>query len=729
MMKFTINAISVVIAMSANIALASPWHMVEAHNRQAADTVTTSAYTSFKVDEEFIQNLRAGDTLITLPLPNGGMVQFEVQPSSVLPPALAAKYPDIMTFKGHEVGNENNTGSFDISPRGFNGMFMHQGEQVFIDVQRSGLYSVYYKKNVKPRKNGHHEELMQNNTSEHENEKKRSLLDSATKQAAQNYNFPGVKTYRIAISTTGEYTTSFHGKVGALSSIVTLLARVNEIYERDLGIKFILADGNDNIIFEDPDTDLFFNGYNKDRTSATPNIDRDDANRNELVQQLAQREVDPDKKLGEFDIGHVLMTTNYSGLAWGTLCAAPNLDYFGNKSLGRNLRSNAMSGAGNGSSGAGIAEIDAMFVDTFAHEVGHQLGAEHIFNVNTGGRVANSAWEVGSGTTIMGYPGRAGMGSQNLQSKTTGYFHSKSIDQMRAVLANRPDNCGAVEPMIKQDIDVNISPASQSKIIPVRTAFSLTGIGFGEDGMTFTWEQVDIGRATESASDIYYGKLSDGPLYRFVAPTTSPERHFPSLATQLRGYERFMLQQPELIKDEEKGDPWVNVPRTLNFRLVARDGKGGGAYDETSVEVADTGSQTFKILPAPDQRILVGSPTTVNWQVAGTDGGRINCQRVDISYSNDEGKSWQPLVNGVNNNGTHEVTIPANAGSAVRLKLACSDNIFYAITPKLATKSSDTLAPQPESNGGGGGGGSTGLFALLGLGIAALLRRREIMSY
>ncbi|QWL57336.1 GlyGly-CTERM sorting domain-containing protein [Aeromonas jandaei] len=190
-----------------------------------------------------------------------------------------------------------------------------------------------------------------------------------------------------------------------------------------------------------------------------------------------------------------------------------------------------------------------------------------------------------------------------------------------------------------------------------------------------------------------------------------------------------MLQQPELIKAEEKGDPWVNVPRTLNFRLVARDGKGGGAYDETSVEVVDTGSQTFKILPAPDQRILVGSPTTVNWQVAGTDGGRINCQRVDISYSNDEGKSWQPLVNGVNNNGAHEVTIPANAGSAVRLKLACSDNIFYAITPKLATKSSDTPAPQPESNGGGGGGGSTGLFALLGLGIAALLRRRETISY
>ncbi|WP_279490437.1 GlyGly-CTERM sorting domain-containing protein [Aeromonas veronii] len=74
-------------------------------------------------------------------------------------------------------------------------------------------------------------------------------------------------------------------------------------------------------------------------------------------------------------------------------------------------------------------------------------------------------------------------------------------------------------------------------------------------------------------------------------------------------------------------------------------------------------------------------------------------------------------------------TVCENQDTSVRLKLACSDNIFYAITPKLATKSSDTPTPQPESNGGGGGGGSTGLFALLGLGIAALLRRREIMSY
>ena len=72
-----------------------------------------------------------------------------------------------------------------------------------------------------------------------------------------------------------------------------------------------------------------------------------------------------------------------------------------------------------------------------------------------------------------------------------------------------------------------------------------------------------------------------------------------------------------------------------------------------------------------------------------------------VYVTRDYGKSWQPLVNGVNNNGAHEVTIPANAGSAVRLKLACSDNIFFAISPlKLPVA-------QSSGSSGGGGGGST----------------------
>lgn len=709
MMKFTINAISVVIAMSANIALASPWHMVEKRSKQADEPVRARAYNIFEVEPDFLENLRLGQTVITLPLPDGKMVQYELEAYSVLPPALAAKYPDIMTYKGHEVGTPSNTGRFDISPRGFNGMFMHAGEQIFVDIQRNGTYAVYYKKDAHSMNGKNIKEIIEKS----ELKKKLAYKTEAARNEA-SYSKPELTQYSIAFSTTGSYTRFFGGQAQALASLTTLTNRLNEVYERDLGVRFVLADGNDKIIFENPVDDPFVNGkYPKFKNISTINA-------------VVQREKLNSNELGYFDIGHVVTQSEKDeGDAYpGSLC--DEIDLYAS------YRSNAATGNKN-------PVGDAFFIDFVAHEIGHQFGADHTYNANKGQRAPLMAWEPGSGSSIMAYAGL--MGDQNVQLNGEAYFHSKSIDQMLKHIHNReaqaldgkikvkgvpsalatifPSRCGT--PYRKQNEDnqaPEITDVPAVHVIPKGVAFSLSGKGNDVDGdtLTYTWEQVDLGDGTTSGDQFSSGRLATGPLYRYAAPTTSPVRHFPSLATQLKG-------------EAEKGDVWVNVPRTLNFRLVARDGKGGGAYGETSVEVVDTGSQTFKILPAPDQRILVGSPTTVNWQVAGTDGGRINCQRVDISYSNDEGKSWQPLVNGVNNNGAHEVTIPANAGSAVRLKLACSDNIFYAITPKLATKSSDTPAPQPESNGGGGGGGSTGLFALLGLGIAALLRRREIMSY
>lgn len=709
MMKFTINAISVVIAMSANIALASPWHMIEKRSKQSDDTVRARAYNIFEVEPDFLENLRLGQTVITLPLPDGKMVQYELEAYSVLPPALAAKYPDIMTYKGHEVGTPSNTGRFDISPRGFNGMFMHAGEQIFVDIQRNGTYAVYYKKDAHSMNGKNIKEIIE------KSELKKKLAHKT--EAARNeagYSKPTLTRYSIAFSTTGAYTRFFGGQAQALASLTTLANRLNEVYERDLGVSFVLAEGNDKIIFENPVDDPFVNGkYPKFKNISTINA-------------VVQREKLSSNELGYFDLGHVVTQTekDEGDASLGSLC--DEIDSYAS------YRSNAATGNKN-------PVGDAFFIDFVAHEIGHQFGANHTYNANKGQRAPLMAWEPGSGSSIMAYAGL--MGEQNVQLNSEAYFHSKSIEEMLKHIHDReaqaldgkikvkdvpsalatifPSRCGT--PYRKQNEDnqaPEITDVPAVHVIPKGVAFSLSGKGNDVDGdtLTYTWEQVDLGDGTTSGDQLSSGRLTTGPLYRYAAPTTSPVRHFPSLATQLKG-------------EAEKGDVWVNVPRTLNFRLVARDGKGGGAYGETSVEVVDTGAQTFKIEPASDQRMLVGSPTTVNWQVAGTDRHPVNCQRVDISYSNDEGKSWQPLVNGVNNNGAHEVTIPANAGSAVRLKLACSDNIFYAITPKLATKSSDAQAPQPESNGGGGGGGSTGLFALLGLGIAALLRRRETMSY
>ncbi|MGY3852684.1 reprolysin-like metallopeptidase [Aeromonas aquatilis] len=64
----------------------------------------------------------------------------------------------------------------------------------------------------------------------------------------------------MAFSTTGAYTKFFGGKAQALDSLAVLVNRLNEVYERDLGVRFVLAEGNHNIIFENLADDPFVNG-------------------------------------------------------------------------------------------------------------------------------------------------------------------------------------------------------------------------------------------------------------------------------------------------------------------------------------------------------------------------------------------------------------------------------------------------------------------------------------
>ncbi|MGL4507704.1 MAG: reprolysin-like metallopeptidase, partial [Aeromonas sobria] len=594
--------------------IASEWRTLAARATAATGyEVRANQFRVAKVPLDYFAGLQAGAKQLTLPLPDGGEVTFTLEAYDLLPADLAAKYPQIRTFKGHNPSRPLDTGRFDLGPQGFHAMFSHQGKMVFVDPLRNAEgYAVYYQQDA-------HSRL---------DEEADRVLGAQVSKLARKVQVDGNarKRYTIAISATGEFT-QYHGgsQVLAMAAIATLLNRVNQVYQRDVGAEFVLATGNDEVVFTNPATDPFDNNDN-------------DAQTNIGVQALYFTNM----KLGNFDIGHVLNTGGGGLAGLAVLCT--------------NQKSSGMSGSA-------TPVGDAFFVDYVAHEIGHQFGADHTFNGTSGScgggnRVAGQAYEPGSGSSIMAYAGICG--EENIQTNSDSYFHSKSIEQMRSHMATYP-SCGTALTL------GNSTPqavAGRDYVIPANTPFALNGAGSDLDGnaLLYNWEQIDLGTESSSAATM----IDDGtrPLFRFVAPTPSPERILPSLPSLLSG-------------TLAKGDAWPTTNRDLNFRLTVRDGQGGVASDDMKVQVVKT-SSVFRITnPFYGVTLTPGASQALAWDVAGTDQAPISCSKVDISVTQDEGANWTMLAAGQSNNGAATVMLPANLTSSVRLKVACSDNIFF----------------------------------------------------
>ncbi|WP_368164910.1 reprolysin-like metallopeptidase [Aeromonas sp. R6-2] len=638
---------------------AAQWHTVSARgSAEASGEVRASQYRVVMPADDYLSGLYEGNLRLELPLPEGGFVHFTLEPYDVMPPDLAARYPSIRTFRAQGTVDTSQSGRVDIGPNGFHAVFTHQGRLIYVDPLSGGRYAVYDQRDAQSRLS----------------EEADRVLGLPKARVARQVVSQGneLRTYTIAMSAAGEYTRYFGGsKLLAMTAIATLINRVNEVYRRDLGIEFQLVSGNDNLIYTDPTSDPF---NNSDQDLET-NI-------------VVQRNARSSSQIGTYDIGHVVNTGGGGLASLGVLCT-------GDDSAG-------------GMTGSDTPVGDAFFIDYVAHEIGHQLGAEHTFNGTTGScgggnRAATQAWEPGSGSTIMAYAGICSNGSidENLQTNSDPYFHSKSIEQMKAHIATVP-GCGTA---VASGNRPPVVDGGADYTIPAHTPFVLKGSGSDPDGddLVYTWEQVDLGAASSSADTM----VDDGtrPLFRFLPPTKLPERTLPAFDSLLSG-------------TLAKGEAWPTTDRTLHFRLTARDGKGGVTSDEKAVNVRVT-SSPFAVTSSGT--LSRGVANTVTWQVGETDLPPINCAKVDISLTADEGTSWSALASGVPNSGSASVTLPAGSYTQARVKVACSDNIFFALSSRLPAV--DGAGSSGGGSSGGGGGGSLGILGLL-LAGGALWRRR-----
>ncbi len=576
---------------------------------------------------------------MVLPLPDGRQITVEYKDSVILPASLAQKYPEIKTFK--LMPDENIiSGRMDMTLNGFHAMVqMRDGEMIFIDPTSrhpSNEYASYRKKDQHTDHNAPGHQC-------HLDDSSSDLLDGFSSSVTTLSTIPSLSKaqsredersvqhllrYRIAIAATGEYTELKGGKSRALSAIATILNRVNQVYEQDLGIHLSLVENNDDIIFEDKDSDPY-----------TPTNTSSLINTNQTV---------IDRIIGtqNYDIGH-LFSTSGGGLAViGSVC-------------NNNSKAKGMSGTSNPSS-------DSFSLDFVAHEIGHQVGATHTFNSSEGlcagrTRTARTAYEPGSGSTIMSYAGICG--SDNIQSNADAMFHIGSIDQIRTFTQNgNGSRCGIRASLSNAPPRPN---AGSNYVIPANTPFELNGHANDPEGdrLVYAWEQVDVGSTSQEFED-----KGNNALFRVHLPNSASSRTFPPLKDILN----------------HKTTRGENLPireRTLRFKLVAQDGFNAAQSDEMSISVKRTGSRFALNLPRSHYNL--GRDYKISWNTANTEKAPIYCDSVDVLLSTNGGDDFDhTLAEGVPNTGQTWVSLSTNLPetSEARFKISCSNNIFFAIS-------------------------------------------------
>jgi chitodextrinase len=592
------------------------------------------------------------NSIISLPNGDGKLEKFRVFENSVMDPALSAKYPEIKSYVAVGIDNPTARAYFSNSPLGFKAMTLYADESaVFIEPisSDSKTYTVYKRSDKKASL-----DAFECNTIDQAVKSTMSTTSSMTARFAADDG--KLRTFRLALSCTAEYAAFFGGyKSQALAGMNNTLTRINGIFEKDFGAQLILIANNDMVIYTNATTDPYSDSTSKSNW------------RSELKSNLNST-----IGLANYDIGHLLGANSINVNSGDAGCIGCICSDF-NKGSGYTTASPTnFSG-------------DSFDIDFVAHEMGHQLGANHTYSYVTES-ASGAQIEPGSGSTIMSY---AGSTSKDVQNYSDAYFHAITIQQVTDNIKNKTCatlvTTGNTVPVVNAGLDYNI---------PKGTPFMLTGSGTdanADDVLTYTWEEMDLGNATTTVPSI---SATTGPLFRSYAPSASPIRYFPNMTTVLAG--AVTTSGVEIPVEVLPG-----VARILNFRLTVRDNRAGGSANNTDDMMinVDGNSGPFTV-DSQNSAIsyAAGTTQTINWTVAGTDANGVNCATVDILLSTDGGNSFPiSLLSANPNNGVASIVIPNIPGTVNRIMVKGTNQIFFDVNNANFTITSsaaaDTTAP------------------------------------
>lgn len=595
---------------------------------------------------------------VSLPTAEGKIERFAVYSNPVMEKSMADRY-QLGSYVGVGIDDPSKYLRFSTSPNDMQSMIIKEGIFQFIEPISTDkkTYGVFYKTKEKGDMHGFecNEDHDVKDISNLVENGKKMLSNIGITNRATNTKY---RTFRMAMAATGEYT-QFHGGTvaGAVAAINNTMTRINGVFERDFGAHFNILD-LPGIIYTDPATDFY-----------TPQAAATDPSLNLQLQQKLTADVGN----ANYDIGHVFhrnagQSRNGNAGGIGIVCTNPAT----NISLAK--------GSAFSMSPDPVGEVFDLMA---AHEMGHQLGANHTFSMRTEASGANV--EPWGGTTIMGYPG---ITQDNIQANMDGYFHYKSIAQVLNNLESKVA-CGDIIDIVNNTAPV-ITPLTNHSI-PKGTAYYLDAVTVDAEGdpVTYTWEQYNsVGDRNTISGDSGWGYNAEGAIARSLPGTGSSRRYFPKLETVLNG----------VLTDKQVWETVSYIPRILNYAVTVRDQNAMRPMTSTAETVVTVGTDgPFKFSGFTTATVLYNDTTnTITWDTANTNNAPYNVAAVKIDYTTNNGSTWTDLVASAPNTGSYVVQMPANVTGAIKLRISAIGNIFYAVSPAVTVgtaPTSTTAAP------------------------------------
>ncbi|GAA4053219.1 hypothetical protein GCM10022409_45170 [Hymenobacter glaciei] len=613
-----------------------------------------------------LETRAAAPLVLALPLPDGGTARFAVREAPVMEPALAAQFPNIKTYAGVGLDDAAASVRLDLSPQGFHAQVLTGGGNSFyidpVSQTDSRHYLAFYRRDMNRTLAGTPPACGFKPTVA-DNQATAARLAAQTQKNGTNGGVlarssgPQLKTYRLALSNTPEYAvTKGNTASGVMAGKVATVNRVVGVYEKELAVRLVMVANNSLI--------NFLSGTG---TQPSPTYSNSDGSA-----LLSQNQSNIDRIIGSanYDIGHVVSTGGGGIAGLGVVCSSTR------KAQGVTGSSNPVG--------------DAFDIDYVAHEMGHQFGGNHPFNGNAGScaggnRNASTAFEPGSGSTIMAYAGIC-TSTNDLQPNSDAIFHTGNYDEMRAFIEGT--TCGTST--ATGNTAPTVTAPAGGKTLPIGTPFKLTATATDaeSDPLTYLWEELDLG--PQQAPNDPQVANQNVPLFRSFVPSASGTRYFPRLSN--------LVNNTTVI-----GERLPTVTRTLKFRCTARDqhsgsaGVIGGVNFSTTVSLSVSSTAGPFVVTAPNTAVswTGGSAQTVTWNVAGTTAAPVSCATVNIRLSLDGGLTYPTvLASNVANTGSVTVTAPnpATTQSQARIMVEAADNYFFDISNTNFTISPSSTA-------------------------------------